>query len=204
MELEFLAKGLILGFAVAAPVGPIGLLCIRRSLALGVRHGFATGLGAAVADSLYGVIAGFGLSALSNILIAQQTWIRLIGGIFLAYLGVKTLLAKPASKEAKLETTSILSSFASSLFLTVTNPMTILSFAAAFAGLGLATEGGNYLASSMLVLGVFLGSAAWWLILSSVSGFFRKKISTGALAWINRVSGVLILAFACVALFKVL
>lgn len=200
MELTFFWKGLILGFAVAAPVGPIGLLCIRRSLALGSRHGFATGLGAAAADTFYGVVAGFGLTAISSALISQRFWIQLIGGFFLAYIGLKTFFSKPGSKQAEAESSTLLGSFLSSLFLTVTNPMTILSFVAAFAGLGLADANGSYLTASALVVGVFIGSTAWWLILSSISGLFRKKVTSSALVWVNRVSGAVILALAVVAL----
>lgn len=202
MELSFFFKGLTLGFAVAAPVGPIGLLCIRRSLALGQRHGFVTGLGAATADALYGVIAGFGLTAVSSVLVAQQNWTRLIGGLFLAYLGVKTAFSKASSnsEEKKVEKSNLAGSYFSSLFLTVTNPMTILSFVAAFSGLGLTSAVGNYLAACSLVFGVFAGSATWWLFLSSVSGRFRSSISPIALTWINRLSGGLILLFAILAL----
>jgi len=204
MELTFLWKGLILGFAVAAPVGPIGLLCIGRSLALGPRHGFATGLGAAAADTFYGIVAGFGLTAISNVLISQRFWIHLIGGLFLLYIGAKTFLSEPGSKQAEAESSTLIGSFLSALFLTVTNPMTILSFVAAFAGLGLADANGNYVAACALVGGVFIGSTAWWLILSSISGLFRKKVTPSALVWVNRVSGAVILALALVALASLL
>lgn len=200
MELTFFLKGLILGFAIAAPVGPIGLLCIRRSLALGPRHGFATGLGAATADTFYGVVAGFGLTAISSVLISYQFWIHLLGGLFLAYIGLKTFFSKPGSKQADAESSTLAGSFFSSLFLTLTNPMTILAFVAAFAGLGLADANVSYWTAGALVVGVFFGSTAWWLILSSVSGLFRKKVTPTALLLVNRVSGSVILVLALVAL----
>src|SRR3990172_8990998 len=131
-------KGLLLGFSIAAPVGPIGVLCIRRTLAEGRTAGFASGLGAATADALYGSIAGFGLTIVSSFLIDQSHWLQLAGGIFLLYLGIKTFLAK--SKET-IETGSpleksrgIIGNYASTFLLTLTNPLTILSFIAIFAG----------------------------------------------------------------------
>src|SRR5262245_4605339 len=138
-----LIQGLVLGFSVAAPVGPIGLLCIRRTLAMGRLSGFLTGLGAATADAIYGIIAALGLTAVSTLLAEHAFWLRLAGGVFLVYLGIRTLLARPAEKAAEGSSTARLSAcFASSLLLTVTNPLTILSFAAAFSGLGLNAAAG--------------------------------------------------------------
>jgi threonine/homoserine/homoserine lactone efflux protein len=196
-------KGALLGFSIAAPVGPIGMLCIRRSLVLGSRHGFVTGLGAATADAFYGSIAAFGLTFLTTILVAQQTWIRLIGGFFLGYLGVRTFFAREHSVNDGGITTTLLNSYTSSLFLTVTNPMTILSFAAAFASMGL-QHGNSYLPASAMVFGVFIGSASWWLILSSTTGRLQERVSARAMTWINRLSGVVICMFALLALLSLL
>src|SRR5437868_3361367 len=138
MDLGFFLKGLIIGFSIAAPVGPIGVLCIRRSLAEGTRVGLVTGLGAATADALYGCVAGFGLSAISKFLDKQQFWLGLLGGIFLCYLGVKTFLSRPASNAAEAKSGGFFMTYASTLLLTLTNPSTILSFVAVFAGFGLA------------------------------------------------------------------
>lgn len=192
--LLFLAKGLLLGVGIAAPVGPIGVLCIRRSLADGFRAGLATGLGAATADALYGVIAGFGLTALSQFLVAQQFWFGLLGGVFLVQLGVRTFVARPAERAASAAGGTWLSAYASTLFLTLTNPMTILSFVAVFAGLGLATNS-SWAGATALVAGVFAGSTAWWLFLSGAVSCFRTRITPRTLQWINRASGVLIVVF---------
>ncbi len=200
MDFSLLFRGVALGFAIAAPVGPIGVLCIRRTLADGRASGLVSGLGAATADGLYGCVAGFGLTFISGILIDQRMWLRLFGGLFLCYLGIKTLLSKPAEQEAKVGGTGLLGSYASTFLLTVTNPMTILSFAAIFAGLGLANTGGNYASALVLVLGVFLGSAAWWLLLSGGVGLFRNKFNAGAMLWVNRISGVIITVFGIIAL----
>lgn len=200
MDLPLFFRGLLIGFSIAAPVGPIGVLCIRRTLADGRASGLMSGLGAATADALYGCVAGFGLTFISGILIDQQMWLRLFGGLFLCYLGIRTLLSKPAEQEAKVKGTGLLGSYVSTFLLTVTNPMTILSFAAIFAGLGLANTGGDYASALILVLGVFLGSAAWWLLLSGGVGLFRDRFNSQAMLWVNRVSGIVITAFGLIAL----
>ena len=193
----FLLKGLVIGFSIAAPVGPIGVLCIRRSLAKGRLSGFATGLGAATADAFYGMIAGFGLTFISSLLLDKQLAFKIVGIAFLFFLGVKTFLEKPKDREiGEIGGKTIIYDYLSTLFLTITNPVTIFSFAAVFAGLGLAQEKGNYLSAALLVLGVFLGSLLWWLFLSSFVGLFRKKLKEGFLLWINRVSGIILTGFA--------
>ena len=202
MDLNFLLQGLIIGFSIAAPVGPIGILCIRRTLNGGRISGLVSGLGAATADSIYGCVAGFGLAFISNFLVKQQIWLHLIGGAFLCYLGIKTLLAKPANQAAAARENGLLGDYASTFFLTLTNPMTIISFAAIFAGLGLASTRGNYGSAGILVLGVFMGSALWWLVLSSGVGIFRKKFNTNSLQWVNRISGLIITGFGLFALLS--
>ncbi|HEX2620980.1 MAG TPA: LysE family translocator [Phototrophicaceae bacterium] len=196
--LILLVKGLILGFSIAAPVGPIGVLCIRRTLANGRLAGFASGMGAATADATYGFIAAFGLTFLSDLLISQQTLLRIVGGLFLLYLGIKTLLSIPAEDAAKVETTrsGLPGMYLSTFGLTLTNPMTILSFLAIFAGAGIASTAGDYGSAALLVLGVFMGSAAWWLLLSGGVSLLRQRFNTRVMLWVNRLSGVIILLFA--------
>jgi len=200
LDIDFLFKGLLIGFSIAAPVGPIGVLCIRRTLADGRISGLLSGLGAASADAIYGCIAGFGLTVISNFLVSQQTWIRLIGGLFLCYLGIKTLLTKPAQEAAQIKKNSLMGAYGSTFLLTLTNPMTILSFAAIFAGLGLASSSGDYSSAAMLVLGVFCGSAAWWLLLSGIVGFLRDRFNFSIMLWVNRISGLIITGFGVFAL----
>jgi threonine/homoserine/homoserine lactone efflux protein len=202
MDLHFFLKGLIIGFSIAAPVGPIGILCIRRTLAEGRVPGLISGLGAASADALYGCIAGFGLTFISSFLINQQGWFRLVGGVFLLYLGMRTFLARPPGEPSLTERTGLAGAYASTFFLTLTNPMTILAFAAIFAGLGVVSEGKGYFSAGILVLGVFLGSTLWWVILSSGVGLFRKRVDLRALRWVNRVSGILILGFGVISLLS--
>jgi threonine/homoserine/homoserine lactone efflux protein len=200
LEIGFLLRGAIIGFSIAAPVGPIGVLCIRRTLAEGRRYGLASGLGAATADAIYGCIAGFGLTFVSGLLVSQQAWLRLVGGVFLCYLGLKTLLARPAEKAAAAAGSGLLGAYASTFFLTLTNPMTILSFIAIFAGLGLAATGEDYLSAVILVAGVFCGSALWWLSLTGGTSLLRSRFNTQRLQWVNRISGAVITLFGLVAL----
>lgn len=204
MDFSFLLSGIVIGFSIAAPVGPIGLLCIRRTLADGRAAGLVSGLGAASADAVYGCIAGFGLTFISNFLVSQQIWLRVAGGLFLCYLGVKTLLAQPAEQATATQARGLPAAYASTFFLTLTNPMTILSFTAIFAGLGLANARGDYGSAGILVLGVFSGSALWWLMLSGGVGLFRGKLTPGGLGWVNRLSGGIITGFGLFALFSAL
>ena len=200
MDTSLLLKGLLIGFSIAAPVGPIGVLCIRRTLAQGHAAGLASGLGAATADAVYACIAGFGLTLISGLLISQQSWLKLLGGAFLCYLGIRTLLAQPAERAASAAGMGLAGAYTSTFFLTLTNPTTILSFVAVFAGLGLASMGGDYAAAVVLVLGVFVGSALWWLLLSGGVGLLRARFDTRAMRWVNRISGAVITAFGLLAL----
>ncbi len=161
--------------------------------------GFVSGMGAATADALYGCIAGFGVTYISSFLIGQQFWFRLIGALYLGYLGVKAFLSKPTEAPSKAKGKGLAGAYALTLFLTLTNPVTILAFAAIFAGLGLGNSGGGYTAGMFLVLGVFLGSAAWWLFLSIGVGLFRAWFNAPRLRWVNRLSGVIIAGFGFLA-----
>ncbi|CAM5194828.1 hypothetical protein UACE39S_02295 [Ureibacillus acetophenoni] len=194
MFLEMLIKGLIIGFSIAAPVGPIGILCIKRTLEHGRFVGFVSGLGAATADGLYGLIAGLGLTVITNFLIGQQWWLQIIGGAFLCYLGVKIFFSKPSNKSAKAEGSKPFTAYISTFFLTITNPVTILSFIAIFSGLGITH---NYSTSLglILVLGVFLGSTLWWLLLSNIAGIISNRMKNFSLGIVNRISGVILLLF---------
>ncbi|MDQ3926348.1 MAG: LysE family translocator [Actinomycetota bacterium] len=200
-----LIRGLLIGFSIAAPIGPIGVLCIKRTLAEGRASGFSCGLGAASADAVYGGLAAFGLISISSFLVHYQPWLRLVGGVFLLYLGSKTFLQRPTERETKKDgSSSVLAGvYATTFFLTMTNPLTILSFAAIFAGMGVAETSAGY-AAATLVVGVFSGSGLWWLFLSGGVSLFRSKLRTGMLRWVNRASGTIILGFGVIALLNVL
>ncbi|HXV06523.1 MAG TPA: LysE family transporter [Burkholderiales bacterium] len=197
-----LLTGGIVGFSIAAPVGPIGALTIRRTLAQGRTAGFLTGLGAATADSAYGAVAAFGLTFVGSFLVAQQGWLSLLGGLFLCYLGVTTFRAQPAPIAHTPPARSLLAAYGSTVFLTLTNPATILSFIGIYAGLGLRESRTDYTAASAFVLGVFLGSALWWLLLSFGVGTLRERLSAHGLRWINRISGAVIAIFGLMVLLR--
>jgi threonine/homoserine/homoserine lactone efflux protein len=200
-ELNFLLKGFIIAFAIAAPVGPIGVLCIRRTLADGRLIGFFSGLGAATADMCYGAVAAFGLTIIQNALIGMQFWLHVLGGIFLLYLGIRTFFARPEGKEAAVRSNrGLLPAYISTLGLTLTNPATIISFTVIFTGLRLGDTHGDYLSAALLVAGVFLGSAAWWLTLSGIVGIFRERFTTNWMIWVNRLAGTIIAGFGLFAL----
>lgn len=201
---SFFLQGLLIGFSIAAPVGPIGVLCLRRTLAEGRAAGFLSGLGAATADAFYGCVAGFGLTFISSLLISQRVWIQSLGGGFLLYLGLKTFLVRPAERSASVVSRgkSLMGYYLSTLFLTITNPMTILSFAAIFAAIGVVGTGQDYGYAGALVAGVFLGSALWWLLLSGGASLFRTRFDARGLRWVNRISGAIIVGFGLVALLS--
>ena len=192
-------EGMAIGFAVAAPVGPIGVLCIRRTLADGRASGLVSGLGAATADAAYGSVAALGLTFVTSLLVGAETWLRLVGGVFLVFLGVRTFLSRPAERPIAAGRGGLPGAYASTLALTLTNPTTILSFAAIFAGLGAGSADGSSTAL-LLVPGVFIGSTLWWFVLSGATSLLRAKLSIGGLRWVNRVSGAIIAAFGVVAL----
>jgi threonine/homoserine/homoserine lactone efflux protein len=202
--IRLLLQGLVIGFSIAAPVGPIGVLCIRRALTEGRSAGFASGLGAATADAIYGCIAGFGVTFVSGFLVDQEAWIRLIGGLFLCYLGLRAFFAEPAERAESARVSGLVGAYGSTFLLTLTNPMTILSFAAIFAGLGAAEAGRDYRAATVLVLGVFSGSALWWFALSCIASLFRERFDFRALRWVNKISGVVVAGFGLVVLVSLL
>lgn len=199
MALSFLLKGALIGFSIAVPVGPIGVLCIRRTLAFGRLSGFFSGLGAAVADALYGLILVSGLTLVSDFLINHQSWFRLVGGAFLFYLGYKTFKAPHLDSTKKITHKTLLSDFVSTFFLTIANPLTIISYLAVFASLGVSDLQGNWLHAALIVIGIFLGAAFWWLILSEGLTLFRKKVTAATMPWINRIAGILIASFGLLA-----
>jgi threonine/homoserine/homoserine lactone efflux protein len=203
LNIYFFLKGLIIGFSIAAPVGPIGVLCIRRTLANGRMSGLMSGLGAATADGFYGAVAAFGLTLISNVLVGQQLWFRIIGGSFLLYLGIRTFLSKPSEKSASDKKSNLFGDYISTFILTIMNPITILSFAAVFAGLGLVNSNGNYISALLMVLGVISGSICWWLILSTGVSLLRGKFNPASLKIVNWVSGAIMVVFAVIAFVSI-
>lgn len=200
MPVELLIQGALSGFAIAAPVGPINVLCIRRTLADGFGRGLASGLGAAVADTLFGAVAAFGVASVMTFLTRWEGLLSLVGGIVLMVLGVRGLFVVPPADDGRGSGVGLVGAFASTFGMTIANPMTVLSFLAVFAAIGIGWTGVG--AATALVVGVFLGSAAWWLGLSSVVTAIRHALSEQTLLWINRGAAVAILAFGAWALLR--
>ncbi len=199
-DLSLFWNGFGIGLSIAAPVGPIGVLCIQRTLNQGRAIGFASGIGAATADATIGSIAALGLTVVSKFLSDQQTWLRLIGGLYLMYLGIRTFRSHPAEMSTPDGRRGLKGAYGSTLFLTLTNPLTIFSFMAIFAGFGAGSPNNGALTAFLIVIGVFLGSCTWWLFLVTITGIFRSGLNTRSMQWINRGSGVIISAFAIVIL----
>lgn len=193
MSLNVFWQGLFLGVSVAAPVGPIGILCIHRSLKHGFRAGFISGLGAATADLCYGLLAALGLTFISDFLIQYQHLLQMFGLLFLLFLGFKILRSKD-QKDLSIAAGShkLLKNYLSTFVLTISNPLTILFFIAAFSGLNLVRQSEAILS---FVLGVFTGSGLWWLFLSSASTHFQKWMTPSVFRRINNISGIALLLF---------
>jgi threonine/homoserine/homoserine lactone efflux protein len=204
VDFTLFLRGLFLGFWIAATVGPISLLTIRRTLAHGRLYGLASGLGVALADASYSAIAAFGLTAVSSVLVGGRVVLGLAGGTFLAWLAIRTIRARPSEVVATTERPGLAVAFGSIFALTMANPMTILSFAGVFAGLGVVGAGTSGADAALLVLGVFAGSASWWVLLTSVVGALRSRVTVQGLTWINRISGVGLLGFATLSIVNVM
>jgi threonine/homoserine/homoserine lactone efflux protein len=203
MDLELFVRALVVGYVVAAPVGPVNLVCIHRTLHIGRMNGFMAGVGGAVADGLFAVIAAFGLTAISDWMLSHDGWMRLFGGIFLIALGIKTCFSEPRDRTLKADEGDIPHAMAGTFLLTVTNPITILGFATVFASTGL-TGDGSFSTAAVTVAGVFGGSVAWWLTLALLVGLLRGKLETRGLRLINQISGAAIICFGLWALFSLI
>ncbi|MBI2090694.1 MAG: LysE family transporter [Deltaproteobacteria bacterium] len=195
MQLGLFLKGLLIGFVVAVPVGPMGVLCVSRALSGGPAYGFISGLGVATGDAAWAGIAALGLTIVSGFLLSQQAWLRFIGGIFLCYLGSKIFLTKPGVLSASGAATGFAGAYGSTFLLTFSNPATILSFVAIYAGWGVESLSGDYLSAAVLTAGVFAGSASWWILLNGSLLAFRASLAYAGLQWVQRISGAIIGGF---------
>lgn len=202
-DAALLLKGMIIGFSIAAPVGPIGILCINRTLASGMLAGLFSGLGAAFADAFYGCVAGFGLVSISGFLISQKFAIHLVGGSFLLYLGVKTFIRHSNTKPITDHARTLFRDFTSTFLLTITNPATIISFVAIYASLSIIDTKANYIEAMLIVAGVFAGSLLWWTILSLGVTAVKHKLSDKTVHWINIFSGIVLCGFGLFAIINI-
>lgn len=198
-NLLMLGKGIVAGFIIAAPVGPVGVLCVQRTLHQGRFAGLMSGLGAAVADAAYGCIAAFGLSLISSWLQAHEALFRLCGGLFLLFMAWRMLRValhpQPAVSADSTYNEGPVACFVSTFILTATNPITIVAFLGIFAFFGIGAFGLSNAMALWLVLGVFAGSSVWWLSLAALAGAFRQRLGNGGVKWINGASGLLMLGF---------
>ena len=184
MLLDALFKGIAVGIVIALPVGPVGVLCMRRTLYEGVAYGLVSGLGAALADSLYGVVAGFGLTFIRDSLLLERDWLGAVGGLFLIAAGWKAMIKTGEYRPEPLAGERMAYAFGSTFALTLANPVTILAFAAIFAQIGVDAAAG-YAGIALLVGGVFLGSLLWWVGLC----FAVKALRRVGLTRLGRLSG---------------
>ncbi len=199
MDLGVFPKGLLAGLAIAAPVGPVNVLCISRTLRKGWKAGLASGLGAATADALYGAIAGFSINFIIQLLIREEFWIRLIGGSFLIVVGVLYYFKRAGSLEAQDAGSAQQSDFVSTLLLNLTNPTTVLSFLAVLAALR-ASQPRSWWLDWLLVLGIFCGSLLWWIVLIAIVNRFRSRFNDRTMLWMNRLAGLAIGGFGAFTL----
>ena len=190
MLIGLLLKGMLVGIVIAIPVGPVGVLCIRRTILHGRLAGFVSGMGAATADAMFGIIAGFGLTVISDWLFDYQDWLRIAGAAFLLYIGISAFFHDPLARtQSQRDPESLVADFASTFALTITNPITILAFLAIFAGIGFTGDQATLGAAATLVLGVWGGSLLWWAGLTAGAGLLRLSFRRNHLVWINRASG---------------
>jgi len=205
MDWFFFPRGIVIGLSVAVPVGPMALLCIRRTLAFGRTAGLVSGVGVATADAIYGGIAAFGLTSISSFLVDVQDVVRIGGGAFLCYLGwtiarsTANFVTQNGGREGESGYTA---AYLSTLGLTLTNPATILSFAAIFSGFGVAAEGAGSASAVTLVSGVFVGSTLWWIVLTTGTGRLRGWLTSARLTLLNRVCGSAIFIFGILAIWS--
>ena len=204
MIFGFFVKGLIIGLSIAAPIGPSAVLCLRRALANSFLSGFVSGLGTATACTFYGAVAVFGLTIISDALLGTQFWIRLIGGVFLIYLGVKTFRAEPQMKGGAAHKATLKSDYISAFLLTITSPMTIILFAAMCSGLDFSKSGSIFLPGVLMVAGITIGGIAWWFCFTGLASLLRRKFTYKMLKKVNQLSGIVIIGFAIIAFLAVL
>lgn len=200
----YLYKGLFVGFVIAAPVGPVGIMCIHRTLCQGKIAGYVSGLGAALADTFFGAIAAFGFGYVAAPLIDHNNWLRFGGGVVLCLIGLRSLLTRKLPPPATRDRASLIGDFVSAFLVTLTNPITLISFAAIYAAMNITQLSEDTRWGMALTLGVFIGAALWWLLLTVVAGVFHGRVAERGVLWISRISGGVILGFGILLLISLI
>lgn len=207
-NLDFFLKGLLVGIIVSAPMGPIGVLCIQKTVNKGPVLGFLSGLGAATADTFYAILAAFGVTFITNFLTKNQVLFQIVGVLVLLFLGLKMIFNNPIKQyrynRASSKKTSAVKDYISVFFLTISNPLTIIFFGAAFTMLGLLSNDGTQRNNLFLVAGIFAGASLWWFVLTYVVNIFRKKFRLRNIFMLNRISGIIIILLSVSAVIKFL
>lgn len=203
VDLPLPIRGFVIGLTIAAAVGPITLLVIRRTIDHGGWYGFASGLGVATADATYAAVAAFGLTAVTSVLVSGHVLLGIVGGAVIAIMGVRTMLSRPSGPAADAERPGMAGAFASIYALTMTNPLTIVLYAGVFAGIGL-VAGSSFADAAVVTLAAWLGSTLWWVVLCSIVGWARGRVSPRAMLWVNRVSGAALVVFGVLAVIGAL
>jgi threonine/homoserine/homoserine lactone efflux protein len=205
VDIEFLIKGLIVGFLASIPLGPVGVLCIQRTINKGRFSGFVSGLGAVTVDSFFALVAALGLTYIINFIEQQQFFIQLIGGGVLIFLGARIFNTNPIKqiRKHRRKKNNFIEDYFSVLFLTLSNPLAVFLFIAAFAGLGMVSSNDSNMKSSLIILGVSLGAMLWWSTLTFFVDLFRKHFRLKQLWWINKIAGILIIVFGVAAMISI-
>lgn len=202
MDFVYFLRGIIVGFLAAVPIGPVNVLCIQRTLSRGWVVGLVSGLGAATVDAFYGGVAGLGLTMISEVLAKQEELFRFFGGLFIIFLGVRTILAKPRTLPEDEHEAGLPGAYFSTLGLTLANPTTIFSYGLLFAGLGSMHSLHRVENAVLLAPGIFFGSTLWWIILTSTLGSLRHRMNKNALKWLNRIAGGIVTCFGLFILLR--
>jgi len=201
MSFHYILDGVVIGFSASVPLGPIGVLCIQRTLNKGRLSGFVSGLGAAMSDTIYAIIAAYSLSFIVGFVESKLLWIQTFGALVLIGLGLKIFYSNPAVQLRRQRNTSrnLVQDFVSTFFLTITNPLAIFLFFGFFAGLGVVPRDRDWIGQLILIGGVFVGASIWWFILTGLVSLFKSKINLRRLWWINKIAGAAIVVFVIFA-----
>ena len=201
---ELIIKGIVIGLLVSVPMGPVGILCIQRTLNKGRLAGLVSGLGAAAADTIFAIIAGFGLTIIINFIEERHVYFQIVGGLFVLYIGIRIFYTNPVKqlKLQRMKRSQLSQDFVSVFLLTLSNPMAIFLFLAIMAAIKVVNDGMNIIEISILSSGIAGGAILWWFTLSSIANRFRKKIRLRSIWWLNKITGSVVFLFGLLVLIS--